>query len=153
MLFEYGEPLAFYSGKVKIVGAYDYVEEGREHNRILAEGWDGCHFHQKTLLLRNEDYPENVTCHVRDPKVWKEQDTYCMVQGARRKDEVGEYGSAALGSEKQPCDRIAAGVYVGMPGLFCAGRRIGADLFSPGRSGRRLSVSEYLSEWLLCAAR
>ncbi|WP_294366363.1 glycoside hydrolase family 32 protein [uncultured Ruminococcus sp.] len=90
VLVENGQPLAFYTGNVKKVGAYDYVEEGREHNTILAQGWDGCHFHQKTLLLRNEDYPENVTCHVRDPKVWKEQDTYCMVLGARRKDDVGE---------------------------------------------------------------
>ena len=42
------------------------------------------------LLMTNEDYPEDVTKHVRDPKVWKENGIYYMIQGARRKDDVGE---------------------------------------------------------------
>ena len=31
-----------------------------------------------------------MTCHVRDPKVWKDGDSYTMVLGSRRKDDVGE---------------------------------------------------------------
>ena len=35
--------------------------------------------------MRNVDYPSDLTCHVRDPKIWKEGDTYYMIQGARTK--------------------------------------------------------------------
>ncbi len=43
----------------------------------------------KKELLRNSDYPSDLTCHVRDPKVWKKDDTYYMIQGARTKNDVG----------------------------------------------------------------
>ena len=39
--------------------------------------------------MRNGDYPESVTCHVRDPKVWKKGDRYYMIQGARTKEDQG----------------------------------------------------------------
>ena len=55
---------------------------GRERGRAA--------LHQKTVLLYNEDYPADLTCHVRDPKVWKDGDSFAMVLGARRKDDVGE---------------------------------------------------------------
>ena len=42
-------------------------------------------FETKKLLMTNADYPWDLTCHVRDPKVWKQDDTYYMVQGARTK--------------------------------------------------------------------
>ncbi len=31
----------------------------------------------------------SVTCHVRDPKVWKEGDRYYMIQGARTREDQG----------------------------------------------------------------
>ena len=37
----------------------------------------------KIKLLGMDDYPENITQHVRDPKVWKESGKYYMVLGAR----------------------------------------------------------------------
>lgn len=40
--------------------------------------------------MRNSDYPDDLTCHVRDPKVWKENGTYYMVQGARTNEDVGQ---------------------------------------------------------------
>ena len=40
--------------------------------------------------MRNVDYPSDLTCHVRDPKVWKDGDTYYMIQGARTKEDVGQ---------------------------------------------------------------
>lgn len=39
--------------------------------------------------MQNCDYPEFVTCHVRDPRVWKEGDRYYMIQGARTKEDQG----------------------------------------------------------------
>ncbi len=80
----------YYTGNVKLEdGDYDYINNGREGNTILVTSQDGFHFSPKQLLMKNSDYPENLSCHVRDPKVWKENDTYYMVQGARTKNSVG----------------------------------------------------------------
>lgn len=80
----------YYTGNVKLDGDFDYVMEGREANTVLVESKDGFQFGRKQLLMKNEDYPEDVTKHVRDPKVWKEDGIYYMIQGARRKGDVGE---------------------------------------------------------------
>ena len=80
----------YYTGNVKQVGDYDYINEGREHNTILAISEDGKTFNHKELIMTNKDYGKDMTCHVRDPKVWKEEDTYYMVQGARDKEDVGQ---------------------------------------------------------------
>ena len=40
--------------------------------------------------MRNSDYPQDLTCHVRDPKVWKENGMYYMVQGARTQKDEGK---------------------------------------------------------------
>ncbi len=80
----------YYTGNVKLEdGDYDYINSGREGNTILVTSEDGFHFSSKQLLMKNSDYPEDLSCHVRDPKVWKEGDTYYMVQGARTKNSVG----------------------------------------------------------------
>lgn len=80
----------YYTGNVKLEdGDYDYINNGREGNTILVTSQDGFRFSPKQLLMKNSDYPENLSCHVRDPKVWKEEDTYYMVQGARTKNSVG----------------------------------------------------------------
>lgn len=44
---------------------------------------------EKQVLLRNSDYPDFCSCHVRDPKVWKEGDIWKMVLGARTLDDEG----------------------------------------------------------------
>lgn len=79
----------FYTGNVKLLGDYDYINTGRESGTALATSTDGVHIHDKELLMTNADYPEDLTKHVRDPKVWKQDDTYYMVQGARTKENQG----------------------------------------------------------------
>lgn len=79
----------YYTGNVKLPGDYDYVAAGREHNTVLAYSPDGKTFQSKRLLMRNSDYPPGLTCHVRDPKVWKEDGRYYMAQGARTLEDEG----------------------------------------------------------------
>lgn len=85
-----GKMNIFYTGNVKHVGDYDYINEGRGHNTVLLVSDDGVNFNNKKLIMTNEDYPKNMTCHVRDPKVWMEEDKFYMVQGARTNEDVGE---------------------------------------------------------------
>lgn len=84
----------FYTGNVKKSGekngGYDYITSGREHNTIYVNSEDGVTFENKTVVMKNSDYPDDCTCHVRDPKVWKENDKYYMILGSRRKDDTGE---------------------------------------------------------------
>ena len=90
-LVEDGKMYLYYTGNVKLEdGESDYIRTGREGNTVLVSSEDGIHFGHKKQLMRNTDYPDDLTCHVRDPKVWKEQDTYYMVQGARTKEDVGQ---------------------------------------------------------------
>lgn len=44
----------------------------------------------KRTLLRNADYPEWCSCHVRDPKIWVEEGAYHMLLGARTMDDCGK---------------------------------------------------------------
>lgn len=88
---EDGKMYIYYTGNVKLEdGEYDYINTGREANTVFVCSEDGFHFDKKKELLRNEDYPANLTCHVRDPKVWKEGDIYYMIQGARTKENTGQ---------------------------------------------------------------
>lgn len=80
----------YYTGNVKYPGNYDYIYEGRGHNVCLAVTTAGIRPDSNRLLLSNADYPENMSCHVRDPKVWKQDGKYYMVLGARTKNDVGE---------------------------------------------------------------
>ena len=79
----------FYTGNVEEEGDYDYVLAGRGANVIRVKSEDGMIFSKKELLLSNGDYPEDYTCHVRDPKVWKKNDTYFMLLGGRKKGDKG----------------------------------------------------------------
>ena len=79
----------YYTGNVKLEGNYDYVHNGREANTVLAYSPDGVRLAWKRLLMRNADYPAGLTCHVRDPKVWKQDGVYYMVQGARTDADTG----------------------------------------------------------------
>ena len=80
----------YYTGNVKKPGDFDYIYQGREHNLIGAFSSDGRLIEQKKLLMANEDYPEDMTLHVRDPKVWKEDGQYYMVLGARSREDRGQ---------------------------------------------------------------
>lgn len=72
--------------------------------------------------MTNADYPWDLTCHVRDPKVWKQDDTYYMVQGARTKEDKGVV--LVFSSEDKehwemhspPAVRRNIWIHVGMPG-------------------------------------
>ena len=79
----------FYTGNVKIPGDYDYVTAGREANQIHVTTKDGHVMSPKKVILRNCDYPEYCSCHVRDPKVWIENGKWKMVLGARTLDDKG----------------------------------------------------------------
>lgn len=79
----------YYTGNVKHEGDYDYVHTGRESNTILAYSPDGMRLAWKRLLMRNGDYPSGLTLHVRDPKVWKQDGRYYMIQGARTREDAG----------------------------------------------------------------
>ena len=80
-----GDRISFYyTGNIKLDGDFDYVTEGREANTVLVESRDGFQLGRKELLMKNEDYPEDVTRHVRDPKVWKEGDRYSRISSPPR---------------------------------------------------------------------
>ena len=79
----------FYTGNVKKDGDFDYITDGREANVIRVTTKDGQNMSKKYTLLRNCDYPENCSCHVRDPKVWEKDGTFYMVLGARTLDDTG----------------------------------------------------------------
>ena len=66
------------------------MTSGREANTIHVTSTDGKNFSRKRPVMTNEDYPSDDTRHVRDPKVFRQDGRYLMVQGARRKDDQGE---------------------------------------------------------------
>ena len=72
----------FYTGNVKRFDRddYDYIMDGRESNTISFDSRDGFWFTEKKLLLGNEDYPGDMSCHIRDPKIFKRGRMYYMVR-------------------------------------------------------------------------
>ncbi|WP_434798471.1 glycoside hydrolase family 32 protein [Terrisporobacter vanillatitrophus] len=79
----------FYTGNVKEEGDHDYIKSGRQHNTIYLTSEDGINFSEKKCLMKNVDYPSDVSCHVRDPKVYEKNGLYYMVLGARTLDDIG----------------------------------------------------------------
>lgn len=79
----------FYTGNVKHEGDFDYINSGRDHNTMKIRSSDGMNFSKKELILTNEDSPEDITKHVRDPKIYKENEDYYMFLGARSKEDKG----------------------------------------------------------------
>lgn len=91
----------FYTGNVKYEGDYDYIHEGREHNVMRMESHDGITFENKKCLLRNTDFPQDCTKHVRDPKLFMKAGRYHLILGARLKNDTScvlEYVSDDLES-------------------------------------------------------
>lgn len=83
----------YYTGNVIYPGGeaagYDYVHSGREANEVLVTSEDGVTYSSKHVLLRNADYPDVCTKHVRDPKVWLQDGERYMLLGARDLDDEG----------------------------------------------------------------
>lgn len=90
---------AYYTGNVINPGPghnpHDrgFVYDGREANEITCTSDDGVHFGPKTVVLRNEDYPDYCGLHVRDPKVWEQDGQLHMILGAR---DIGDTGMCIL---------------------------------------------------------
>ena len=80
----------FYTGNVKEKGDHDYITSGRGANVISVFTQNGHDMSAKQILLRNKDYPDYCSCHVRDPKVWKDSGgKYLMILGARTLNDEG----------------------------------------------------------------
>lgn len=80
----------FYTGNVKYQDKlYDYIYAGREQNVIEVISKDGFYYDEKICRLKNSDYPQNMSVHVRDPKVFAYENKWYMVLGARTKQDVG----------------------------------------------------------------
>lgn len=79
----------FYTGNVKLPGDHDYTYSGRRADTVLVESKDGRSFTGKKVVIDTDQYPEGYSCHIRDPKVWKENGVYYMVLGARTSDDKG----------------------------------------------------------------
>lgn len=79
----------YYTGNVKQPGIHDFVHSGREANTVLVTSKDGKQFSPKECIMTNADYPEEYTCHIRDPKVWQQDGRFYMVQGGRLKGDKG----------------------------------------------------------------
>ena len=86
---EDGQMFIYYTGNVKLSGDYDYIYDGREANTILVTSRDGVTASKKECLLRTADYPETLSRHVRDPRVFSENGKYYMVLGARTRENEG----------------------------------------------------------------
>lgn len=78
----------FYTGNVKHDGKYDFIKEGREHNTIKLVS-DGYKYYDKRLILDNDDYPKDMTKHVRDPKIYEKDGCFYMFIGARSLEDKG----------------------------------------------------------------
>lgn len=80
----------FYTGNVKYTDKeYDYINDGREQNTIELYSDDAYTYKEKRLIFTNSDYPQTMSCHVRDPKVFEKDGAYYMVLGARSKADTG----------------------------------------------------------------
>ena len=88
-LVDDGKLHLFFTGNVKVDGDYDYINEGRETSTLHVESEDGIHFSNKEEVISFSEYPEEFTCHLRDPTVWKDNGKYLMVLGGRLKGDKG----------------------------------------------------------------
>lgn len=85
-----GKLYLYYTGNVKEAGDYDYIYKGRQHNTVLATSVDAVNVEDRGVVLFNKDYPADLSCHVRDPKVFAYDGKFYMVLGARTKSDKGQ---------------------------------------------------------------
>ncbi len=115
-LIDDGEMLLYYTGNVELPGEYDYTYAGRQSNTILVRSRDGMQFSDKQTVLGNADFPEEYTCHIRDPKVWKQNGKYYMVQGGRldgRRLELRRLNKEMAGSVSNNSDALSNEILAG----------------------------------------
>jgi beta-fructofuranosidase len=112
-----------YTGHVWLdkVGDDDQVREVQ----CLATSEDGVHFVKHGPVLAP---PEGIQ-HFRDPKVWRENDGWWMVVGAKQN---------GLGQARLYRADSASGLYVGVPGFLPTRRKTGAAVLSAGAGGAGL---------------
>ena len=140
----------FYTGNIKMDGDYDYINNGRQSSTLHVESADGLHFGTKEVAVSCEDYPENYTCHIRDPKVWKEGEEYRMILGGRQKSDQGAvlfYRSEDLKNWKFDSELTtekAFGYMWECPDFYPVGDKY-VLMFSPMGGKERTSV--YLVGW------
>lgn len=80
----------FYTGNVKYTDKqYDYIYAGREQNVIEVISKDGFHYDEKICRITNKEYPQDMSVHVRDPKVFQYDNIWYMILGGRTNDDVG----------------------------------------------------------------
>ena len=120
-LIDDGEMLLYYTGNVELPGDYDHTYAGRESNTILLRSRDGEHFSEKQVLLTNADYPDEYTCHVRDPKVWKQDGKYYMVQGGRLDGRRLELRRLQMDVEQKDSDPLSNDITAGNGSLLDQG--------------------------------
>lgn len=72
----------FYTGNIRD-GIGDGTTSGRLANQTLMKSYNGINLGPKTVVLDNSGYPAYCSCHVRDPKVWKQNGKLHMMLGAR----------------------------------------------------------------------
>lgn len=115
----------FYTGNVELPGNHDYTTSGRRADTILIESKDGIHFGEKTVIIDTDTYPEYYSCHIRDPKVWKENGNYFMALGGRTRKDEGRiliYTSKNLRSWKLYKELMTQSPFAYMwecPDLYC----------------------------------
>ena len=114
-LIENDRMYLFYTGNVKLPGDYDYIDSGRISSQLMTESEDGQTMSEKVKVLGMEDYPEEITAHVRDPKVWKENGRYYMVLGARERawDTDGQGARSGWNSQKPAADIMKSALAAG----------------------------------------
>lgn len=76
--------VAYYTGHRWRNGVNE--DEGNLQVQMMATSTDGIHFEKKGMVV---ECPDGLI-HFRDPKVWKQGDTWCMVFGACSKDMRGQ---------------------------------------------------------------
>lgn len=84
-----GKLYLYYTGNVRHPGNYDYIHQGREQNLLRVESADAVCFENKTLLMTNEDFPADLTRHVRDPQLVEKDGAVYMLLGARTLKDTG----------------------------------------------------------------
>ncbi|MBQ6524071.1 MAG: glycoside hydrolase family 32 protein, partial [Atopobiaceae bacterium] len=72
----------YYTGNVRD-GEGDGTTSGRLANQTLMKSYNGINLGAKEVVLDNSGYPAYCSCHVRDPKVWKQDGKLHMMLGAR----------------------------------------------------------------------
>ncbi len=78
-----GKGLLYYTGNVK------YEDGSRTANQCIAILHEDGTVEKYSQNPAVEGVPNGYTGHVRDPKVWKENDMYYMLLGAQRENETG----------------------------------------------------------------